>query len=84
MNYINRNPFAKSELEVLEEEFGAGDDPDLSRVDADYDDDYGGDEEFKAYQRELLRNDPYMSEIYRVQDERRRNPIEMIDIDLLS
>ena len=77
--------FTKSELEVLDDEFGIDGQKLLVVSDSEFDEsDYENDPEFKAYQLDLLRQDPYMTHLGEIETERRRFPVEMIDIDLIG
>ncbi|PZR95219.1 MAG: hypothetical protein DI537_05385 [Stutzerimonas stutzeri] len=79
----------KSDLEYLTEEFGTGDATPPSSAgygtfEEEFDDDYGGDPVLKAYQNDLLRQDPYMQQLREIEVERQRFPVQMVDLDLIG
>lgn len=77
----------KSDLEYLTEEFGPGEISGTSghgTFEDEFDDEYDGDLVFKAYQNNLLRQDPYMQQLREIEIERQRFPVEMVDFDLIG
>lgn len=77
----------KSDLEYLADEFGPGEPAPkkgIGTFEDEFDDDYDGDEEFKAYQEGLLKQDPFMLQLREIEIERQRFPVEMVDLDLIG
>lgn len=78
----------KSDLEYLTDEFGPGEPHSpkngIGTFEEEFDDDYDGDEVFKAYQENLLRQDPFMQQLREIELERQRFPVEMVDFDLIG
>ncbi|GHE73856.1 hypothetical protein GCM10019059_36740 [Camelimonas fluminis] len=78
--------YRKSEIEALDDEFGAGWDfqSELAASNSMWDEEAETDEAFKRHQMEMLRLDPYMAELDKLEKNRRGITLEMADIDLMS
>lgn len=76
----------KSELQILDDEFGGGWDfeAELAATNNPWDEGAETDEEYKRHQKDMLRQDPYLQQLDEIETRRRGIHFEMVDIDLIS
>lgn len=78
--------YRKSELQMLEDDFeGTWDfDTELRASNNSWNEELELDQDYKAHQLEMIRQDPYFQDIQSIERKRRGANIQMVDIDLMS